>query len=47
MLKRIVESVGCNVSTGLRLFVDRIFMEVSKKAHTTGKFLKITNSSTV
>ena len=43
MFKRIVESVGYNVLTGLRLFVDTVFMEVVKKVHTTGKFIKITN----
>ena len=26
--------VGCNVVTGLRLFVDRVFVDVFKKAHT-------------
>ena len=44
MFKRIVESVGCNVFTWLRLFVNRVFMEVGKKAHTTGTFYKITTN---
>ena len=44
MLKRMVENVGCNVLTWLRLFVERVFMEVDKKTRTIGKFLKITTN---